>query len=176
MTTPVSASEHAAKADTTPMIDAVFLLIVFFLCLDFRTLESKLAAYLPRDSGGGVDMPLPVEPLTVAVIVDDWGTAVPRLSGREQPFALVGHRIHWRLGAKRFAELRDLVDQLARLARDPHQRVPDLAIPGRSKQRPVVIEPWPGATYGDVATTVDAVRQAGFDEIQFGGGRGARQR
>ena len=37
--------------DMTPMIDVVFLLIIFFLCIDFKILEAKLPAYLPKDKG-----------------------------------------------------------------------------------------------------------------------------
>ena len=36
----------------TPMIDVVFLLLIFFMCtLKFKTLENKLATYLPTDKG-----------------------------------------------------------------------------------------------------------------------------
>jgi biopolymer transport protein ExbD len=36
----------------TPMIDVVFLLLIFFMCtLKFKTLEGKLATYLPTDKG-----------------------------------------------------------------------------------------------------------------------------
>ena len=42
-------AEEEAEGDMTPMIDAVFLLIIFFLCIDFKTLEAKLPAYLPKD-------------------------------------------------------------------------------------------------------------------------------
>lgn len=40
-----------AKMDLTPVIDMSFLLIIFFMCLPFKSLESKLAAYLPTDKG-----------------------------------------------------------------------------------------------------------------------------
>ena len=40
------------EMEMTPMIDVVFLLLIFFMCtLRFKTLEGKLAAYLPRDAG-----------------------------------------------------------------------------------------------------------------------------
>ena len=36
----------------TPMIDVVFLLLIFFMCtLKFKTLENKLTTYLPTDKG-----------------------------------------------------------------------------------------------------------------------------
>jgi len=40
------------KMEFTPMIDVVFLLLIFFMCtLKFKTLEGKLATYLPTDKG-----------------------------------------------------------------------------------------------------------------------------
>ena len=38
----------------TPMIDVVFLLLIFFMCASkFRIPEGALRAYLPKDSGTG---------------------------------------------------------------------------------------------------------------------------
>ena len=39
--------DEEQKGDMTPMIDVVFLLIVFFLCIEFKVLESRLDAFLP---------------------------------------------------------------------------------------------------------------------------------
>jgi biopolymer transport protein ExbD len=40
------------KMDMTPMIDIIFQLIIFFMCsIKFKTLEGKLASYLPKDVG-----------------------------------------------------------------------------------------------------------------------------
>jgi hypothetical protein len=39
----------------------------------------------------------------------------------------------------------------------------------------VVIEPHPGVVYKDAAETADAVKAAGFSEINFGGGLGPKQ-
>jgi len=49
-------NRRAMKSDVrmefTPMIDCVFLLLIFFMCtLKFKTLEGKLATYLPTDKG-----------------------------------------------------------------------------------------------------------------------------
>lgn len=56
--------------DMTPMIDCTFNLLIFFLCnINFRALEAKLPAYLPRDVGvniGSVDTP-PLEPIDIRV-------------------------------------------------------------------------------------------------------------
>jgi biopolymer transport protein ExbD len=39
------------KLQITPMIDVTFLLLIFFMLLPFRTLERKVAAFLPKDRG-----------------------------------------------------------------------------------------------------------------------------
>ena len=42
------------KMEFTPMIDVVFLLLIFFMCtLQFKTLEGKLATYLPEQGVSG---------------------------------------------------------------------------------------------------------------------------
>lgn len=46
------AMQQSIKMEFTPMIDCVFLLLIFFMCtLKFKTLEGKLATYLPTDKG-----------------------------------------------------------------------------------------------------------------------------
>jgi biopolymer transport protein ExbD len=52
-------SEEKAELQLTPMIDMAFLIIIFFMCLPFKTLEGKLAAFLPTDKGIN---PIPQEP------------------------------------------------------------------------------------------------------------------
>jgi biopolymer transport protein ExbD len=38
------------KADITPMIDVVFLLIIFFILMPPKKIESKLESYVPKDN------------------------------------------------------------------------------------------------------------------------------
>ena len=46
------AEETKAELSMTPMIDVVFLLLIFFMCATkFKTLEGKLVSTLPRDKG-----------------------------------------------------------------------------------------------------------------------------
>jgi biopolymer transport protein ExbD len=47
------ASESAVDTDLTPMIDVAFLIIIFFMCLPFKTLDGKLQSFLP--TGPGID-------------------------------------------------------------------------------------------------------------------------
>ncbi len=173
-----------ADIDMTPMIDVVFLLIIFFLCIDFKTLEAKLPAYLPKDKGSQDTESEPVEQLSVKIICDEWGVPISRslLHRHQDPIAtgraykLQGHKVHWMINAKRYDDIEKLRGDLKKIAEDPGRRVEDKKNPGKKKMMPVVIEPATKSTYGDVAMTVDVVTDAGFPEINFGGGMGTKER
>lgn len=182
----ISKAQEEAQMDMTPMIDVVFLLIIFFLCIDFRILESKLPAYLPKDSGSQTTQVEPIEKLSVQIVCTNWGTEVPRRATAKQTkdkegfmidpaIMLYDHKIHWQVNAVKIQDPVKLKETLEKIAKDPTKRQPDASKPGQTKIMPVVIEPGPETTYGDVAMTVDAVTNAGFEEIQFGGGLGSRK-
>jgi len=52
-------SSEEVKLELTPMIDVSFLILIFFMCLPFKTLEGKLQAFLPTDKGIN---PIPQDP------------------------------------------------------------------------------------------------------------------
>jgi biopolymer transport protein ExbD len=60
-------SQESTKLELTPMIDISFLIIIFFLCLPFKTLEGKLAAFLPTDKGIAPTQEQPPEAIKVKV-------------------------------------------------------------------------------------------------------------
>ena len=175
-------AQEEAKADMTPMIDVVFLMIIFFICIDFKVLESKLPAYLPKDKGSLSTVVEPQEQLSVRIYVDNAGTpdyskggggpgVVNPNTGRPYRFALKDHRIKWEVGPKPLYKLEDVKTELTRIARDPASQVKD-AKTGGKKLMSCVIEAYPGTFYDDVAKTADACNEAGFAEINFGGGLG----
>ncbi len=177
--------QEDAAMDMTPMIDVVFLLIIFFLCIDFKTLEAKLPAYLPKDRGSQSNPEEPVEQLSIKIVNSEWGREIVRKpehrgsplnkEGRKRAYKLEGHLCHWEVGPKRYDDMEKLKAALEKIATDPSQRVPDKDNPGQTKVMSVVIEPAVGATYGDVASLVDVVTVSGFSEINFGGGLGKRK-
>ena len=59
----------------TPMIDVVFLMIIFFICIEFKVLESKLNAFLPTDKGSQSTVVEPQEQLSIKIHVERKGTA-----------------------------------------------------------------------------------------------------
>jgi hypothetical protein len=123
----------------------MFLMIVFFVCIDFRVLEAKLPALLPRDTGTTVGVVEPREALTIRLHVDTPGTSLlPPGGSVGQRDAVTGRPHRFRLST----DARTLL--------------------------PCVIAASPGTCYDDVARTTDAAYAAGFDEIRFGGALGAK--
>ena len=43
--------QDEGKLELTPLIDVAFLILIFFMCLPFKTLDGKLSAFLPTDKG-----------------------------------------------------------------------------------------------------------------------------
>ena len=63
-------AEEPIKADMTPMIDVTFQLLIFFmLTIEFKTLEGKLAAYLPKDVGVNTSEAEPKEKIEIKIKV-----------------------------------------------------------------------------------------------------------
>ncbi len=178
-------SGDEVKPDMTPMIDVVFLLIVFFLCIDFRVLEAKLPAFLPRDRGSGTQRVEPKDELAVRVHVTEPGTKVlaraadpngiDPATGRAARFRLDGHRVAWQIGPRHFHDLAAAQAELKRIADDPDNHV---LHPDGGEYGPIacVVEGLRGTCCHDVAQAADACRAAGFTRIHFGGGLGALPR
>ena len=163
-----------AEMDMTPMIDVVFLLIIFFLCIDFKVLEAKLPTYLPKDKGSQPEEVEEQEQLHIKIVCERPGKKRLRRPGTEsKAYYLVGHVIRFEVGPKKVETLDELKDELQTIFDDPNRDVPDPKNPGKKKKISVVVEPGTNAVYGDVAPTVDAIVAVGFDDINFGGGLGS---
>lgn len=177
-------AQEEVKPDMTPMIDVVFLMIIFFICIDFKVLESKLPAFLPKDKGSQSTIVEPMEQLSVKVHVETAGTpefpegatatTVNKNTGRPYRFKLNGHRVRWEVGPKPLYKIEDVKNELRRIALDPSSQVPDKETGGK-KLMSCVIEAYPGTYYDDVSRTADACHEAGFQEINFGGGLGEKK-
>jgi len=178
--TAIDDAQEEAKADMTPMIDVVFLMIIFFICIEFKVLESKLDAFLPTDKGSQNTVVEPEEQLAIKIHVESKGTpnyekyggkGINPNTDRPNRFALEGHRVRWEVGPKPLATIEAVKAELDRIARDPASQIPDKKTGGK-KLMSCVIEAYPGTYYEDVAKTNDAANAAGFKEVNFGGGLG----
>jgi biopolymer transport protein ExbD len=179
-------AQEEVKPDMTPMIDVVFLMIIFFICIDFKVLESKLPAYLPKDKGSQSTIEEPQEQLSVKVHVEADGTktfrdgappggGINEMTKRPYRFQLLNHKVRWEVGPKPLYDLQAVKTELTRIAADPASQVPDKETSGK-KLMPCVIEAYPGTYYDDIAKTADACHEAGFKEINFGGGLGEKKK
>jgi len=173
-------AQEEAKADMTPMIDVVFLMIIFFICIEFKVLESKLDAFLPTDKGSQSTVVEPEEQLAIKIHVESSGAknyekyggkGINPGTGRPNRFALEGHKVKWEIGPKPVYSLAEVKKELERIAQDPASQIPDKKTGGK-KLMSCVIEAYPGTYYEDVAKTNDAANAAGFTEVNFGGGLG----
>ena len=67
-------AEEECELEMTSMIDVTFLLLIFFMCtLKFKTLEGKLAAYLPKDVGVNTSEAEEIEKVEVLIKVANEG-------------------------------------------------------------------------------------------------------
>lgn len=128
-------------AKMTPMIDVIFLLLVFFVCTaSFHAVEQILPTTLSLP--GSVDSETPLDPqmldLDEVVISLGWDA---------------GHPL-WKMENRRFASLAEVEATLAALA----QVKADL---------PVILDPDGAVPMEHVIDLYDACRQAGLETIRF---------
>ena len=148
------ATSRGAELEMTPMIDVTFLLLVFFLCtLQFKTLDAKLAAYLPKDVGHGHSTALEPVRLRIDVVRED--ARVPRAVGA--------------VGAVGFGPDRELAYRLGPLA----VPTPDELLPHVLRRleldplRGLVVDVRDGVTTGEVVTLVDRLFANDVSSITF---------
>ncbi len=147
--------------EMTPMIDVVFLLLIFFMCtLRFKTLEGKLAAYLPKDVGVNTTEAEPQEKVEILLRVRVEGG---KLNSNGEPYEGTGRWyyddtrvIEYSVGPKKMTEL----EELGRRLKELHKKDPD---------RASTVDARTDIVYGDVVKVLDIALTAGFNEITFVG-------
>jgi len=133
------------KLAITPMIDVTFLLLIFFMLLPFRTLERKVAAFLPTNKGLGEQI-VPIEdPPKISVVLhrqkDESATRVKLLD------TLIGS------GETGFVVLDDRI----------------AAIAARNREMPGYIDATGYVPHADVIRVIDAFQKAGVETVEFKG-------
>lgn len=133
----------------TPMIDVVFLLLVFFVwTAGFQTVEYRLpGAVAPPASAGSSDSPPPDVPPPAA----DFDQVVVRIVQADD-------RPLWRINDQPVESLDAVLRSLQ-------------AIAAVRADVPVVLHPDGPVAVGQVIDAYDAARQAGFAQIRFAAAR-----
>lgn len=160
----MSASRDAAKAESkmemTPMIDVVFLLLIFFLCtIKFKILEGKIPAYLPKDVGvNATPIDKELEKIEIHITRSDTpvtfeGTGA---SARSTDWEWNEKQIKIRIGPKVCSGLREFYE----LIRKTHETNPEAK---------ATIYPWQGTLYIDAVKVVNECLRADFLDITFAG-------
>jgi biopolymer transport protein ExbD len=152
------------KGDMTPMIDVTFQLLIFFmLTIKFKTLEGKLAAYLPKDVGVNTSPAEPKEKVEIKLKVERDGSKMDPL--RDEPWRGDGP---FRYGSDRVVAY-SVGPRTTRSLDDLGRRLRDLRT--QDPERPATIDPYPGTVYDDVIRVLDVAIEAGYTDITFVGDR-----
>ncbi len=163
-------SKDDCQMEMTPMIDVTFLLLIFFMCtLKFKTLEGKLAAYLPKDVGVNQSEAEPIEKVEILMRVTKEGTKIkPNASGGRAYTASDQGRYEWgpdrqmqyKIGPWETDDLVALGSKLAKVFRDRS---------ASEEKVPATIDARPGTVYADVVKVLDQAIDSGFTDITFVG-------
>ena len=127
----------------TPMIDVVFLLLVFFVwTASFQIVEQVLPSHLSEVTGS-----LPVNPDEPPPVEDDFDKVVLRVRW-------IGGQPAWRINQMDVSNLQQVRTRLETIA----------AI---KRDAPVILHPDKEVPLGHVIDLYDLTRLVGFEEIQF---------
>ncbi len=161
------------QMEMTPMIDVVFLLLTFFMCtLKFKTLEGKLAAYLPKEAGQDPWRELPIDKVDILVRVSEPGTRyLPGDAGQGRQIYAQGATgryvwgedrvLEYSVGTYETTDLEQLRTRLTGIFRE-RRALGETDVPA-------TIDARPGTAYEDVVEVLDQVIHAGFTHITFVG-------
>ncbi len=141
---PFLVTRKPIELQMTPMIDCVFLLLVYFLwSSSFITPEFILPGQLSAQPASAAGISADEPPTPEADFVD----VVVRLRGNAE-------QVSWQLNDVEVTSLKQLQENLARIA----------AI---KKDAPVVLHPDEDVPLGNVIDAYDIARAVGFVKIQF---------
>ena len=127
----------------TPMIDVIFLLLIFFVCTASFRSEAVLPTQLslPGNVEADVQIDPPIADLEIVV----------KILWRETPS---GYRAQWQVNDRPYGTLAEVRRVL-------------LAAAGLQSDLPVILDVEPAVPMEDVIDVYDACRLVGLEEVQF---------
>jgi biopolymer transport protein ExbD len=133
------------KLNMTSLIDVTFLILIFLMVLPFKTLERKVAAFLPKDRGlAKTKIKLEEKPKITVTLKRTREETQTRVVLLDRPIGVDEQGFQ------------QLDQQIAQIAKN------DKEIPGE-------INAWAEVPHQDVIRTIDAFMKAGVHDITFVG-------
>jgi len=159
------------KLELTPLIDVAFLIIIFFMCLPFKTLDGKLQAFLPTDKGIQPIEQDPVEEFMISVHILARKEAYPK--DRSGKIILFGPKKHkqkimrptefwYKCGQEEKTKDIDWVANWIQEAYNAQKDKPDIKIKGEIKASHKVPHKF-------VVAILNQFASAGLDKVDFYG-------
>ncbi|GAB4152557.1 MAG: hypothetical protein Kow00107_03080 [Planctomycetota bacterium] len=128
------------RIDLTPLIDCIFLLIVFFIVAGkFKKQESRLNAYLPKNIGPVSDMKPNPDKFFIAVICQ-----------------LDDNSMRWSVNNQEIRTRSELV-----------HKIREISQAGKGKDTVVTIDGEPGVDFYWIMASLDACAEAEMTEVVF---------
>jgi biopolymer transport protein ExbD len=149
-------SEQTYELDMTPMIDCTFNLLIFFLCnINFKLLEGKIPAYLPKDVGVNatpIDKQLEKIEIHLYRKKASGGDAIDK----KTDWTWTDNQIEIRVQGKKMANLKEFYNTIKKV----HEA---------NKEAKATFYPGPGTLYIDSVKVINECLRAKFTDITFAG-------
>lgn len=142
------------KMDMTPMIDCIFQLIIFFMCsIKFKSLEGKLASYLPKDVGlMNTQVANPnMDEIRIKLVYDESQTKL----------------LKTRIELKKTGNEPQVLSDWDSLFNEVKRHFDNLKASGIDKDFPFIIDPESKIPMQAVIHALDSCRRAGIEDIRF---------
>jgi biopolymer transport protein ExbD len=144
-------AESTFQLDMTPMIDCTFNLLIFFLCnINFKLLEGKIPAYLPKDVGVNAS---PVDKQLEKIEIHIRRHAAPNV---KEKWVWHENQIDIRVQGKKLAGLADFYATIVGV----HKANPEAK---------ATLYPGKGTLYIDCVKVINECLRANFVDITFAG-------
>ncbi len=145
-------AESTFELDMTPMIDCVFNLLIFFLCnINFKLLEGKIPAYLPKDVGvNATPIDKQLEKIEIQI------TRGNQTIDKKTPWVWTEGQITIRVQSKKMAGLKEFYETISKVhAANPEAKA--------------TLYPGKGTLYIDAVKVINECLRARFTDITFAG-------
>ncbi|MHC4410012.1 MAG: ExbD/TolR family protein [Planctomycetota bacterium] len=120
------------EMELTPMIDVAFLILIFFMCLPFKTLDGKLQAFLPTEKGLNPTPEKPPEPFWIKIHIVG-RKEMPRKWGPDGSLSVkMPTEVMYKFGSGESESL-DAVSTFIKKMKRESQSVPDANVTGEIK-------------------------------------------